>query len=141
MGAKKKVQEKKAKTVLKEKTAKKSEAQSKAGEREGKETRSKEKAKKAMERRKKAEAQEEKGSKGLEKRKKNKAKESSTKKATECKPADVKGEEFYSWSGKYCYHIVAGSVLEQGRWHGQGRKSLCNKKGFKKTVVIGRGKG
>merc|ERR1711907_92686 len=62
-------------------------------------------------------------------------------KVNECKPASVKGEEFYSWDGKYCYHIVAGSVLEQGRWNGQGRKSLCNKRGFKKTVVIGRGAG
>merc|ERR1712232_727041 len=62
-------------------------------------------------------------------------------KVNECKPASVKGEEFYSWDGKYCYHIVAGSVLEQGRWNGQGRKSLCNKRGFKKSVVIGRGRG
>merc|ERR1711959_123481 len=62
-------------------------------------------------------------------------------KVNECKPASVKGEEFYSWDGKYCYHSVAGSVLEQGRWNGQGRKSLCNKRGFKKSVVIGRGRG
>merc|ERR1711881_755527 len=60
---------------------------------------------------------------------------------SECRPTEVKGQEFYSWDGKYCYHIVAGSVLEQGRWNGKGRKSLCNKKGFKKTVMIGRGKG
>merc|ERR1711939_787234 len=60
---------------------------------------------------------------------------------SECRPTEVKGQEFYSWSGKYCYHIVAGSVLEQGRWNGKGRKSLCNKKGFKKTVMIGRGRG
>merc|ERR1711981_511884 len=117
---KKKAEEKKAKKVLKEQTEKKNEAQSKAKESQWKETKSKEKAKKAVEKREKA---------------------AGKKKAEECKPTDVKGEEFYSWSGKYCYHIVAGSVLEQGRWHGQGRKSLCNKKGFKKTVVIGRGKG
>merc|ERR1712196_170204 len=60
---------------------------------------------------------------------------------SECRPTEVKGQEFYSWSGKYCYHIVAGSVLEQGRWNGQGRKSLCNKRGFKKSVVMGRGRG
>merc|ERR1711965_1019069 len=60
---------------------------------------------------------------------------------SECRPTEVKGQEFYSWDGKYCYHIVAGSVLEQGRWNGKGRKSLCNKRGFKKTVVIGRGRG
>merc|ERR1712093_653837 len=77
--------------------------------------------------------------------KENRAKElkgkEKKKKVNECKPASVKGEEFYSWDGKYCYHIVAGSVLEQGRWNGQGRKSLCNKRGFKKSVVIGRGRG
>merc|ERR1711907_362530 len=77
--------------------------------------------------------------------KENRAKELKGKekkeKVNECKPASVKGEEFYSWDGTYCYHIVAGSVLEQGRWNGQGRKSLCNKRGFKKSVVIGRGRG
>merc|ERR1712100_2466 len=79
--------------------------------------------------------------KNKEKKGKERAGKEKKEKVNECKPASVKGEEFYSWDGKYCYHIVAGSVLEQGRWHGQGRKSLCNKKGFKKTVVIGRGKG
>jgi len=63
-----------------------------------------------------------------------------TPKVAECQPATVKGQEFYTWTGRYCYHIIVGSVLEQGRWNGQ-RKSLCNKKGFKKSVTIGRGKG
>jgi hypothetical protein len=58
----------------------------------------------------------------------------------ECKPAKIKGREFYTWTGKYCYHIVVGSLLEQGRWSGQ-KKSLCNKRHFKKSVTIGRGRG
>merc|ERR1711970_1699269 len=79
--------------------------------------------------------------KNKEKKGKERAGKEKKEKVNECKPASVKGEEFYSWDGKYCYHIVAGSVLEQGRWNGQGRKSLCNKRGFKKSVVIGRGRG
>merc|ERR1711959_827235 len=79
--------------------------------------------------------------KNKEKKGKERAGKEKKEKVNECKPASVKGEEFYSWDGKYCYHIVAGSVLEQGRWNGQGRKSLCNKRGFKKSVVIGRGGG
>merc|ERR1712230_29186 len=79
--------------------------------------------------------------KNKEKKGKERAGKEKKEKVNECKPASVKGQEFYSWDGKYCYHIVAGSVLEQGRWNGKGKKSLCNKSGFKKTVVIGRGKG
>merc|ERR1711988_1713312 len=79
--------------------------------------------------------------KNKEKKSKERAGKEKKEKVNECKPASVQGEEFYSWDGTYCYHIVAGSVLEQGRWNGQGRKSLCNKRGFKKSVVIGRGRG
>merc|ERR1711977_297249 len=85
--------------------------------------------------------------KGKEEKNKERTKKEKVEKApcvvpsgTECRPTEVKGQEFYSWDGKYCYHIVAGSVLEQGRWSGA-KKSLCNKSGFKKSVVIGRGKG
>merc|ERR1712072_949808 len=123
-------------------------------ERKAKELKNKEKKdkeKKGKERKKKETGTKE-SSKKENKRKERKNKERSKKEkieklpcvvpsGSECRPTEVKGQEFYSWDGKYCYHIVAGSGLEQGRWNGKGKKSLCNKKGFKKTVMIGRGKG
>merc|ERR1711959_341111 len=125
--------------IKKEKTQK--EAQYK--EKKKKEAQYKEARIKSEKRSKENRAKELKGKekKNKEKKGKERAGKEKKEKVNECKPASVKGEEFYSWDGKYCYHIVAVSVLEQGRWNGQGRKSLCNKRGFKKSVVIGRGRG
>merc|ERR1711959_523761 len=127
----KKDKEKKGKERKKKETGTK---ESSKKENKGKETKGKEGKKKE--------------NKGKEEKNKERTKKEKVEKApcvvpsgTECRPTEVKGQEFYSWDGKYCYHIVAGSVLEQGRWNGQGRKSLCNKRGFKKSVVIGRGRG
>merc|ERR1712146_276483 len=58
-----------------------------------------------------------------------------------CSPAEVKGKEFYTWEarGRHCYHIIAGKVLEQDYKTKSATK--CNKRGFRKTVTIGRGQG
>jgi len=58
-----------------------------------------------------------------------------------CNPAEVKGQEFYSWDrkGRYCYHIIAGKVLEQD--YRTRRAGRCNAAGFRKSVTIGRGRG
>lgn len=58
-----------------------------------------------------------------------------------CTPAQVAGQEFYAWDprGPYCYHVITGGALEQD--HSSRKASKCNKAGFRKDVVIGRGKG
>merc|ERR1711939_160464 len=143
----KKSKETRAKAKERRDKAAKKEHRAKGAEKKSKELKSKERSSKERtnkERSHKSErAAKEKQSKAQERTRKKKAKKPKPAKkqpVKECKPEKVKGQQFYSWSGKYCYHIVAGSVLEQGRWHGA-KRSLCNKKGFKKSVTIGRGKG
>jgi uncharacterized protein YegL len=58
-----------------------------------------------------------------------------------CSPSQVKGQEFYSFDPKdrYCYHVITGKVLEQD--YATRNPAKCNKAGFRKNVVIGRGSG
>jgi len=93
----------------------------------------KERRKKGLERRDKGiKREKEMRKKHLERRTKR------AKKKKTCTPTSVMGKSFYTWSGRYCYHIVGGGVLEQD-W--AKKKSRCNKTQFRRSVTIGRGKG
>merc|ERR1712072_635827 len=78
--------------------------------------------------------------KAKEKEKKKAAAAAAKKKTKVCEPAEVQGQEYYAMDdNKYCYHIIAGEVLDQD--YTSKSESKCNKGGFRKDVTIGRGKG
>jgi len=150
-----KAKERKDKAAKRERKAKADEKRSK--ELRSKERTAKERSNKAKERERKRVAAEKsakerankesrnKESRAKEKGTKAKAKEKASKNAKPkkrvCQPAEIQGQEYYTWeaAGRHCYHIIAGRVLDQD--YTSKSKARCNKRYFRKTVAIGRGRG
>jgi len=127
-----KAREREQKRVAHERRSKESSTK----ERRGKESRSK-----ATERRNKGTERRNKGTERNNKANERRNKARSKPKKRVCQPAEIQGQEYYTWEarGRHCYHIIAGRVLDQD--YTSKSKYRCNKRNFRKTVTIGRGRG